>query len=179
MIDPVIDSSLRVSLALLFATAAWHKAADRRRFGATVRAYRLLPAWMISPVTWVLPFVEACTAMGFLYPPARGIAVFAALSLLILYTIAIGANLALGRRDIDCGCFASSTRVPLSGWLLVRNGVLMVAASALLIPMRARELVWVDSLTVIATLLVLSILWASAQRLAIMGPALRRFGGAR
>jgi len=179
MIDPVIALALRSSLALLFATATWHKLRDLPRFGATVRAYRLLPRRVLSPIAWVLPLAEAAIAMGFLYAPAHEVAVVAAVSLLVLYTFAIAANLARGRREIDCGCFATSARVPLSAWLLVRNGVLIAVACVLLMPMRARTLLWVDMLTVVATVLMLSVLWAAAQRLATTGPALRQFGGAR
>lgn len=179
MIDPVIELSLRSGLALLFAVAAWHKAWNRPRFAATVRAYRLLPPWMVSPATWGVPCAEAAIAMGFLYTPTHEVAVFAAVPLLMLYTFAIAANLVRGRHEIDCGCFASSARVPLSGWLLFRNGVLIVAACLLLLPMRERMLLWVDLLTVVVTLIVLSVLWAAGQRLATSGPALRRFGGAR
>jgi Methylamine utilisation protein MauE len=179
VIDPVIELSLRSGLALLFAMAAWHKAWNRPRFAATVRAYRLLPSSMVSPGTWAAPFAEAAIAMGFLYTPAREAAVFAAVPLLMLYTFAIAVNLALGRREIDCGCFASSARVPLSGWLLFRNGVLIMAACVLLLPARERMLLWVDLLTVVMTLIMLSVLWAAGQRLATSGPALRQFGGAR
>jgi len=179
MIDPVVELSIRLGVALLFAMAAWHKASDRVRFAATLRAYRLLPSSAVSPVSRLLPFAEACIAVGLLYPPAREAAVFAAVSLLVLYTIAIGANLARGRNGIDCGCFASSVRVPLSAWLLVRNGVLIVAACLVLLPTRARVLVWLDLLTVVTTLVVSITLWTAARRLASTGPALRRFGGAR
>ncbi|MGB8222902.1 MAG: MauE/DoxX family redox-associated membrane protein [Polyangiales bacterium] len=179
MIDPVVELSIRLCLALVFATAAWHKALGGARFAGTLRAYRLLPAWMIAPVTWLLPLAEAAVALGFVYAPAREAAVLAAVLLLGLYTFAIAANLALGRREIDCGCFASSVRVPLSGWLLVRNGVLILAACVLLVPIRARALLWVDALTVVQTLLISSVLWAAGRGLATTGPALRRFGGAR
>ncbi|MGB8331211.1 MAG: MauE/DoxX family redox-associated membrane protein [Polyangiales bacterium] len=179
MIDPVLDLSIRLALALLFVMAAWHKARDRARFSATLRAYRLLPAWTVSPVSRLLPLFEACTAMGLLYAPTREAAVVVALTLLALYSFAIAANLVLGRREIDCGCFASSAPVPLSGWLLVRNGVLIAAACALLVPVRARVLVWLDLLTVVMTLLTVSVLWAAGRRLAATGPALRRIGGAR
>ncbi len=179
MIDPVIELSLRLALALLFAAAAWHKVSDRVRFGATLRAYRLLPPWLVAPVARLLPLAEAAIAIGFLYPLTRQAAAFAAVPLLIVYTVAIAANLARGRREIDCGCFASSARVPLSTWLVVRNVILIVAASVLVMPIRMRTLIWLDALTVPTTLTILSLLWAAGQRLAHTGPALRQLGGAR
>jgi hypothetical protein len=179
MIDPVIELSLCFALALLFAAAAWHKVSDRVRFGATVGAYSLLPPWLVSPVARLLPLLEACIAVGLVYPPTRRAAALAAVPLLMLYTVAIATNLALGRSEIDCGCFASSARVPLSNWLVFRNVILIVAACVLLLPMRTRALVWVDGATVVTTLTTLSLLWATGQRLAQTGPTLRRFGGVR
>ena len=179
MIDPVIELSLRLGLALLFAAAAWHKASDRARFGATVRAYQLLPSWLVPALTRLLPLMEATIAIGFLYAPTRRAAAFAAIPLLMLYTVAIVTNLARGRREIDCGCFASSARVPLSSWLVVRNALLVVATAVLAMPVRTRPLIWIDALTVVMTLITLCLLWGAGQRLAKTGPALRRFGGAR
>jgi hypothetical protein len=179
MIDPVVELSICFALALLFAAAAWHKVSDRVRFGATVGAYSLLPPWLVSPVARVLPLLEACIAVGLVYPPTRSAAALAAVPLLTLYTIAIAANLARGRREIDCGCFASSARVPLSKWLLLRNGILIVASCVLLLPIRTRALMWVDGATIVMTLTTLSLLWATGQRLAQTGPALRHVGGVR
>ncbi|RLB44820.1 MAG: methylamine utilization protein MauE [Deltaproteobacteria bacterium] len=179
MIDPVIELSLCFALVLLFAAAAWHKVSDRMRFGAVVRAYNLLPSWLVAPATRLLPLLEASIAIGLLYPPTRRAAALAGVPLLVLYTTAISVNLARGRREIDCGCFAASARVPLSNWLVVRNAVLIGAACLLLMPVRARTLVWIDGLTVVTTLITLSLLWAAGQRLAQTGPALRQLGGAR
>lgn len=179
MIDPVIELSICVALALLFAAAAWHKVSDRLRFGVALRAYDLLPSWLVAPVTWLLPGLEACIAVGLAYPPTRRAAALAAGLLLMLYTVAIAVNLARGRREIDCGCFASSARVPLSRWLVVRNLILVVAAVALVIPIRARTLVWMDGMTVVTTVITLSLLWAAGQRLTQTGPMLRQLGGAR
>jgi hypothetical protein len=178
MSDPVIELSLCFALALLFAAAAWHKVSDRIRFGAVVRAYNLLPSWLAAPAARLLPLLEVSIAIALLYPPTRQAAALAAVPLLVLYTTAISVNLARGRREIDCGCFAASARVPLSNWLVLRNGVLMVAACALLLPMRTRALIWVDGLTVATALITMSLLWAAGQRLAHTGPNLRRFGGA-
>ena len=179
MIDPAIELSLCFALALLFAAAAWHKTSDHIRFGAVLRAYDLLPSWLVAPATRLLPLLEASIAFGLLYPPTRQAAAIAALPLLALYTAAIYVNIARGRRDIDCGCFAASARVPLSNWLVVRNAVLIVAACALLLPTATRTLTWVDGLTVTAALLTASLLWTAGQRLAQTGPTLRGFGGAR
>jgi hypothetical protein len=179
MIDPVIELTVRAGLALLFATAAWHKVLDRARFAASLGAYALLPARLVSPSAWLLPALECSLAIGLLYAPTREPTAIASMALLAIYTGAIAVNLARGRREIDCGCFASSARVPLSPWLVVRNLILIAAAALLLVPVRARALVWVDPFTVVTAVVVLWLLSAAAQRLAQTGPALQRLGGQR
>ena len=179
MIDPVIQHSVCLGLALLFASAAWHKLSDLVHFELTLRAYRLLPSWLNSPIATLFPLAETSIAVGFLYPPARKGAAFAAVVLLVHYTGAIAANLVRGRREIDCGCFASSARVPLSGLLVGRNMFLIVAASVPLMSVQGRTLVWLDVLTVLTTLVTLSLLWAAGQRLSQTGPALRRLGASQ
>ncbi len=177
MNDPIIELSLCLALTLLLGGAAWHKFADQTRFGATLRAYEVLPSWSVASATPLLPLIEALLALALLYPPTRRPAADGAVLLLLLYTTGISINLLRGRRNIDCGCFASSARVPLSGWLIVRNMALVLATCALLLPVRSRPLVWVDALTLTATLGALSLLWAAGQRLAQTGPLLRRLGG--
>lgn len=179
MIDPVIGLTIRLALVLLFAAAAWHKLSDRVRFVATVRAYRLVPARWLLPLGWFFPVAELGIVFGLLYPAATDAAVFTAVVLLSIYSFAIWQNLTPDGRHIDCGCFASSAKVPLSGWLLARNAVLLLAACILLVPTRARTLLWIDGLTVASTLFTLWVLWTAGQRLASTGPALRSPGSAR
>lgn len=179
MIDPVIELTLRVGLAILFAAAAWHKLSDRARFAASLRAYELLPRRVLSPVAWLLPALECAIALGLLHAPSREPAALASMALLTVYTGAIAANLARGRREIDCGCFASSARVPLSSWLIARNLILIGASALVVIPVRARSLIWVDLLTVVGAVITVSLLSTAAQRLAQTGPALLRLRGQR
>ena len=176
MMDPVVDIILRVALASLFAAAAWHKLSDSTRFRATLRAYQILPAWALSPVARILPVVEGLVALALPLSTTKSTASLAGACLLGVYSAAIGLNLLRGRREIDCGCFASSARVPLSATLLARNALLIVAALVASMPASPRTLVWADSFTIAAALLALALLWMATQRLAQTGPALRRAG---
>jgi hypothetical protein len=178
-IDPVIAWSLRLGLALLFAAAAWHKVTDRRRFEATVSAYELLPTRAASMFSRVVPLAEGSIAVGLVYPTTVSAAAVAASSMLLLYTGAIAINLARGRREIDCGCLASRSVTPLDGALIARNAGLIAATCGILLPVRMRPLVWVDGLTLLTALTTLVLLWATAQRLLQIGPALRGHGGLR
>jgi hypothetical protein len=177
MIDPVIDVAVRGALALLFAAAAWHKLSDLTRFGATLSAYQLLPTWAAWPTARLMPIVEALVAAGLLFPATKTAAALAGACLLGAYSAAITVNILRGRHEIDCGCFASSTRVPLSAGLLLRNTLLIGATGIAALPTSARPLSWLDSFTILAALLGLSLLWTATQRLAQTGPALRRAGG--
>lgn len=179
MIDPVIELSLSLALALLFAGAAWHKASDRLRFEAVMRGYGLLPAASVPAISWLVPVVEGAIALGLCYGPTRSVAACCASVILLLYAAAIGVNLVRGRRDIDCGCFASSSGVPLGVGLVVRNVALALAAWAASFPTHARPLMWVDWITVGTSLLAFSLLWLASQRLAQTGPALKRLRGNR
>jgi hypothetical protein len=179
MIDPVIELTFRLGLALLFGAAAWHKVTHRARFGAALRAYGLLPHWSASLVSRLLPLVEAFIAVGLLHPLTRSAAAFAAISILVLYTAAIAANLLRGRREIDCGCFASSVRAPLSGWLLARNAIPIATAIVVAMPVRLRTLTWIDVMTTLMALITLSLLWAATQKLIQTAPTPLQWGGVR
>ena len=99
--------------------------------------------------------------------------------LLTVYTGAIAINLARGKRDIDCGCFAASSAVPLSGRLITRNLLLAGATSLLLLSPGSRALLWVDALSIAMATVTLTLLWQSARGLAATAPSLHRSGGPR
>jgi hypothetical protein len=67
-------------------------------------------------------------ALGALNPPSAGGAMLVAACLLALYGTAIGINLARGRDNIDCGCTGPALGQTLSGWLIMRNLVLVGVA---------------------------------------------------
>ncbi|MGH8629603.1 MAG: MauE/DoxX family redox-associated membrane protein, partial [Burkholderiales bacterium] len=71
-----------------------------------------------------------------------------ACALLLVYALAMGINLARGRRDIDCGCFKSALKQTISGWLIGRNLLLAAAAAALLLPLAGRTTGVLDYVTV-------------------------------
>jgi len=164
MIDPVVSVSLRCLLALLFASAAWHKWADSRRFASIVEAYRIAPATFARLLGRVVPAVEAAIAFGLLLPLYRWGAIAAA-GLLVAFNVAIAVNLARGRRDIDCGCFAERASVPLGITPIVRNTLLIGAAAVVCLPLEARTIVWVDAFSIVACVTAGTFVWASSWRL--------------
>jgi hypothetical protein len=144
MVDPVISMGACLVLAFVLAAAALHKARDMVRFGAAIEAYGLLPAPLVPAVARALPVLELALACGLLVPALRAQAGAGAAALLGVYTLAIAVNLARGRSAIDCGCGDPDQRQPLSGWLLLRNGMLVGGAFLAGAPQAARTLGWLD-----------------------------------
>jgi len=163
--DPVIDLAVRLGLAVLLGTAAFHKARDLGAFRDTLRDYDLLPQWTIAPMAPVVIALELSIA-GSLAAIPHGVAgPLGAIVLLAVYSAAIGINLARGRREIDCGCLGPALRQPLSEWLLVRNGVVILGALVVIVPTSPRPLTWVDVLSLAGAVTTLSLIWISTNRL--------------
>lgn len=179
--DPVVDSIVRLGLALLTATAAAHKLRDLRAFRATLAEHRVLPAWLVPGAALVVPGVESVLALvlagAFVAPPLRAPGLVGAAGLLAVYAAVVGVNLARGRRHVDCGCAGPAGRQPISGWLVARN--LLLAASALVaaMPVRPRTLGVVDGGTIVAATIVLVALYAAAERLLAEHPRLGAMRG--
>lgn len=126
MMDPSIALACRVLGALVFATAVAGKLRHRHELAGVVANYRLLPQPLVAPAAWMVVALESLAALSL----ASGVRLVAgaalAIGLLCLFALAMGVNLARGRREIDCGCFQSGLRQRLSVGLIVRN--LLLAA---------------------------------------------------
>ncbi len=175
MLDPVLASLLVLGGGTLFLTAAVHKLRAPARFAEAVAGYRILPARSVRPIAVVLPVVELAIAVALLWSGARetvlarngylhALAASSAAALLLIYACAIAVNLARGRRDLDCGCGASSGAT-IGGWMVTRNLVMSVALLASWLPLRDRALTFADIATISAGFVVTALLYASADLL--------------
>jgi hypothetical protein len=180
-VDPVIAVTLRCLLTLLFAAAAWHKLADLTAFRIVLYDYRVLPPAWVTPATALVIVVELALAAALPWAASAPVAAPIAMALLAAYAIAIGINLARGRRTLECGCAPSAYRQPLSEWLLLRNAVLMGVAWLTWLPVSPRAWAGVDWLTVTGAVVSGAMTWAAAQRLLALAtppsapPAMRGF----
>lgn len=91
-----------------------------------------LPYAVARPTGTFLPGVELAVAVGLLVNLTSWWAAWAALGLMAAFTLAVGLNMAAGRRP-DCKCFGS-LHVATIGWrVLSRNALLMVLAALVLL----------------------------------------------
>ncbi len=97
----------------------------RSLFALQIDSYQMLPAWAVLLVAKWLPIVEI--AIGLLLLIGFGLRLWA-----VLVTLIIGGFFAVVLRayflhlDINCGCFAKPE--PLTGWTVLRDGVLFLLA---------------------------------------------------
>jgi uncharacterized membrane protein YphA (DoxX/SURF4 family) len=91
-----------------------------------------LPYAVARPTGTFLPGVELAVAVALLVNLTSWWAAWAALGLMGTFTLAVGLNMAAGRRP-DCKCFGS-LHVATIGWrVLSRNALLMALAALVLL----------------------------------------------
>ncbi|HEV3032325.1 MAG TPA: MauE/DoxX family redox-associated membrane protein [Polyangia bacterium] len=121
---------LRLGLGGLFVVAGALKLRAPVAFATEIANYQLLPA--LAPyVAAVLPVGELVIGSALVVAPRawRRAAALGALGLLATFTVAVGSAF-FRRINIDCGCFGTGGG-PITGLTLVRNVVLMAAATAI------------------------------------------------
>lgn len=133
-IDPSVALACRLLGALVFATAAVGKLRHRHELSGVVANYRLLPEPLAGAAAWAIVGLEMLTAASLVSATRLEAGAALAIALLCAFALAIGINLARGRREIDCGCFQSGLRQRLSAGLIVRNLLLSAAMTPLLLP---------------------------------------------
>jgi len=127
-------AAARLILAAVFIAAALPKLAAPADFAVSVYRYQVLPAGAINLAALYLPWLELLAAAALFLPRWRDGAARILLALLLVFTAALGFNLARGLR-LACGCFGAGGGAA-DGWNLLRNAGLMVLCMALLWPAR-------------------------------------------
>ena len=124
-----MDASLlvaRLVLAGVFALAALAKLADRAGSRRALIDFGV-PAALAPPVAVLLPLAEVAIAAALVAVASAWWSALGALTLLFLFTAAIGVHLARGRNP-NCGCFGRLFSAPTGPGSLVRNGLLGTGA---------------------------------------------------
>lgn len=164
-LDPVIGMLLSASFAILFASAAWHKWRDLRRFDEVFSAYALLPRVPGLRLSWTVPLLETAVALGLLSNISRAYAGGVGVVLLLSYAGAMALNLARGRRDIACGCGGPDERRPIAAWMVWRNLLLALLLSGALWHWSRRALLLTDWGTVVFGIAAAVVVYVCVDRL--------------
>jgi len=117
----------RVLVAIVFATAAAAKLADRRGVLNTLAAFEV-PATARGGVAVLLPLAELAAASALLVSASARWGAVGAIGLLVVFTAGVGVAMARGRKP-DCHCFGRLSSSRAAPGTLVRNAVLAVAAT--------------------------------------------------
>jgi hypothetical protein len=127
-VNSLFSETLVLWIAMVFAMAAVGKLVAWEELAGVVQNFRVLPRSWSLPVAFVLPPLEAAVAIGVLLPTTRVVAAAGAALLFAVFGVALALNLYRGRPLIDCGCFRSGLKQPISWAVVVRNIVLTLAA---------------------------------------------------
>ena len=130
MIHSLVSTGSAFFLAWLMVMAGVGKLCAPRDHAAHIDAHELLPAASGSVLVFPLALAEMAAGCTLLPESTRIAGAGASLLLLLIYSAAISINLWRGRVDIDCGCASVAYR--LSGWLLLRNALLMLCCLAVI-----------------------------------------------
>ena len=120
------------ALAGVFAVSSVHKLVGYTEFRSVLAQYRIIPNASVPLAASLVVALECTASLTLAVPAWRFVGAPLAASLLVLYSAAIAINLyGRGRTAMDCGCGGAPT--PLSGWLLLRNGLMTLLACSLLL----------------------------------------------
>lgn len=176
-LDPTLPHMFAALLAIVFLGGAWQKLRDLDAFAMAVEQYRLVPAsWSLMLARGFLA-AEAIAGLMLLPLVTRAVGAMLALGVLAAATSAVAVNLLRGRHAIDCGCGGPEGGQHLSWGLVLRNGLLGLAAGLSSAAEAPRDLFWLDGLTVVAGTLALYGLYSAANQLMANWPRLLKLRG--
>jgi hypothetical protein len=173
-IDPAISWTVSLALTLVFGASAMIKFVDFSEFRGALENYRIVPEALSLPAAVIVPINELACAIGFLVPRYHLAAAMLLILLVATFTAAIGINMMRGRLYIDCGCFGPMLRQPLSKWLLVRNGALMLLGAVVMLANDPRAMTALDVVTMTLGASTLVLLYGAANYLLANAPASNR-----
>jgi uncharacterized membrane protein YphA (DoxX/SURF4 family) len=121
--------AVRWLIAGIFFRSGFGKVTALAEFRTAVANYRLLPAMLVTPVAYCLPFAEIAAA-GLLGLGVLPVVVATALTLLLLaFAAAVAVNLLKGH-VIDCGCAGSAAAPQVISWRHVVTDIWLAVAAA-------------------------------------------------
>ena len=112
----------------LFIYASLDKIINAQAFAEIIYYYQILPTQVVNVIALALPWLELATGLLLLFGRLVVPSSFILTALLIIFTSAIGFNLARGL-DFQCGCFAISDQAHNENLMtLIRDILFLVPA---------------------------------------------------
>ena len=109
------STGARVVLGAVWLWAAVAKMVDPQQAVVAVRAYRLLPEFLVRPVAWGLPFLELAVGVLLILGLRTRLAAVLSLGLLCVFTASVASAWVRGL-SITCGCFGGGGVAPRVDW---------------------------------------------------------------
>ncbi len=129
-------------LAAVFLLSAFGKLRDRRAFVTVVLDYQALPPRWARYFAALLPWLEGGLGLMLLFGLGTRLAAGLSGLLLVSFIIAVGVNLARGRKDLNCGCAGARHSQTISGKLIARNVALLLLAMLVMLWGQDSLLAW-------------------------------------
>ena len=121
-----VSLACRLVLAAVMTLAAVGKLRSPGIFAASLEGFDFIPAWLRRPLAVLVPAAELLIAL-LLALPATVTAGFLAATLFCCGLTAVPILVVARGKKVKCACFGAS-EVPMSGWHIARNAVLLAAA---------------------------------------------------
>jgi len=154
-----------LAMACLFAHAGWQKIANIDYYADVISNYVETAQPVARILAPLLGLIEIAVAVGLLLPTSRQYAALAAVLLLVIYLVAMACKILQGKADMDCGCAGPANKQQLSGWLLVRNAMLILIATVSALPAADRAFATMDIFVVIISSLFIVLLYNCFEQL--------------
>lgn len=120
---------IRIALAAVFIWAGAQKARHPQLFALDLEAYRILPAGLILPLAYYVPWLEILAAGALFIPVLRRSAIAIVLGLLVVFTLMLALAWARGLQ-IHCGCFGAAGHDPTDFVVAILRNLLLLGAAA-------------------------------------------------
>ena len=133
----------RLIVGGIFLLAAIDKVQAPAAFADGVRAYHLLPAGLVTPFAYIVPWLELLVAAYLILGALTRVGAAAAIVLLAMFVFALADSLLTGNTNHACGCFGAGKANPvlafLEGgntitlWDVIRDLILMALSALILV----------------------------------------------
>lgn len=127
---------LRLGIGAILLYAGLSKIGDPRGFIESIANYRLLPRQWVPFAAITMPWLEVVSGFGLLIGLATRANGLIASAMMLGFVVFVSYALSKGI-NVDCGCFgnggAKLPANPISGWTVLRNASLSLAAIAVVL----------------------------------------------